>query len=117
MTWFLVHFAQVVFYCLAACAVAGAVGVIAFRSPVHAALSLLATFLAVAGLFVLMEAEFLAAVQILVYAGGIMVLFLFTIMLVNVRKTAKEPYIHRQAGAALVVAAPTGAIIAAKPLA
>ena len=102
MTWFLVHFAQVVFYCLAACAVAGAVGVIAFRSPVHAALSLLATFLAVAGLFVLMEAEFLAAVQILVYAGGVMVLFLFVIMLVNARTIPQEPqYLGRLAPAAV----------------
>ena len=102
MTWFLVHFAHVVFYCLAGCAVAGAVGVIAFRSPVHAALSLLATFLAVAGLFVLMEAEFLAAVQILVYAGGVMVLFLFVIMLVNARTIPQEPqYMGRLAPAAV----------------
>jgi NADH-quinone oxidoreductase subunit J len=96
MGWFVVHFAQIVFYCLAACAVAGAVGVIGFRSPVNAALSLLGTFLAVAGLFVLMHAEFLAAVQILVYAGGIMVLFLFVIMLVNVRTVPQEPqYLSR----------------------
>jgi NADH-quinone oxidoreductase subunit J len=73
------------------------------RQPVHSALFLLLSFLGIAGLFVLAHAEFLAAVQVLVYAGGIMVLFLFTIMLVNVRRTAKEPYIHRQAGAALVV--------------
>ncbi len=90
MTWFVVHFAEIVFYCIAAVAVAGAVGVIAFRSPVHAALSLLGTFLAVAGVFVLLQAEFLAAVQILVYAGGIMVLFLFVIMLVKVRTIPDE---------------------------
>ena len=91
MDWLLVHFAEIVFYCLAAVAVGGAIGVIAFRSPVHAALSLLGTFLAVAGLFVLMNAEFLAAVQILVYAGGVMVLFLFVIMLVRVRTIPQEP--------------------------
>jgi NADH-quinone oxidoreductase subunit J len=96
MSWFVVHFAQIVFYCLAVCVVAGAVGVIAFRNPVNAALSLLGTFLAVAGVFVLMHAEFLAAVQILVYAGGIMVLFLFVIMLVNVRTVPQEPqYLSR----------------------
>ncbi len=102
MTWFLVHFAQIVFYCLAAVAVAGAVGVIAFRGPVHAALSLLGTFVAVAGLFVLMEAEFLAAVQILVYAGGVMVLFLFVIMLVKARAIPHEPqYVGRLVPAAV----------------
>jgi len=84
MNWFVAH------------AVAGAAGVIGFRSPVSAALSLLWTFLTVAGLFVLMHAEFLAAVQILVYAGGIMVLFLFVIMLVNVRTLPQEPqYLSR----------------------
>ena len=74
------------------------------RQPVHSALFLLLSFLGVAALFVTLNAEFLAAVQILVYAGGIMVLFLFTIMLVNIRRTAGEPYVHRQAGAALLVA-------------
>jgi len=102
MSWLLVHFPQIVFYALAAVAVAGAVGVIAFRNPVHAALSLLGTFLAVAGLFVLMEAEFLAAVQILVYAGGVMVLFLFVIMLVKARTLPDEPqYLGRLAPAAV----------------
>jgi NADH-quinone oxidoreductase subunit J len=102
MDWFIVHFGQIVFYCLAACAVGGAVGVIGFRNPVNAALSLLGTFLAVAGLFVLMHAEFLAAVQILVYAGGIMVLFLFVIMLVKVRTLPSEPqYLVRLAPVAI----------------
>ncbi len=91
MSWFVVHFSEIVFYCLAACTLAGAIGVIALRNPVHAALSLLGTFLCVAGLFVLMHAEFIAAVQILVYAGGVMVLFLFVIMLVRVRTIPQEP--------------------------
>jgi len=104
MSWFIVHFAQIVFYFLAACTVAGAVGVIGFRNPVNAALSLLGTFLSVAGLFVLMHAEFLAAVQILVYAGGIMVLFLFVIMLVRVRTIPEEPqYLRSLAPAAVGV--------------
>jgi NADH-quinone oxidoreductase subunit J len=54
------------------------------RNPVHSALFLLLTFLCVAVLFVLKAAEFVAAVQVLVYAGGIMVLFLFVVMLLNV---------------------------------
>jgi NADH-quinone oxidoreductase subunit J len=96
MDWFVSHFAALVFYALALIAVAGAAGVVGFRNPIHAALSLLATFLAVAGLFVLQHAEFIAAVQILIYAGGVMVLFLFVIMLVNVRTLPSEPqYLRR----------------------
>ncbi len=91
------------FWLLALVVVVGAVGVVAMRQPVHSALFLLLSFLGVAALFITLRAEFLAAVQILVYAGGIMVLFLFTIMLVNIRRTAGEPFLHRQAGAALLV--------------
>jgi NADH-quinone oxidoreductase subunit J len=92
------------FWFFAAIVVFGAVGVVAMRQPVHSALFLLLSFFGIAALFVTLNAEFLAAVQILVYAGGIMVLFLFTIMLVNIRKTAGEPFLHRQAGGALLVA-------------
>ncbi len=92
------------FWVFAVVVVLGAVGVVAMRLPGHSALCLLASFLGVAALFVMARAEFLAAVQVLVYAGGIMVLFLFTIMLVNIRRTAGEPFLHRQAGVALLVA-------------
>ena len=92
------------FWLFAVVVIVGAVGVVAMRQPVHSALCLLLSFLGVAALFVMAYAEFLAAVQVLVYAGGIMVLFLFTIMLVNVRRTEGEPYVHRQAGVALLVA-------------
>jgi NADH-quinone oxidoreductase subunit J len=92
------------FWFFAAIVVFGAVGVVAMRQPVHSALFLLLSFFGIAALFITLRAEFLAAVQILVYAGGIMVLFLFTIMLVNIRKTAGEPFLHRQAGGALLVA-------------
>ena len=71
------------FYVLATVAVVSALMVVTRRSTVHSALWLIITFFAVAGLFILQRAEFLAAVQVLVYAGGIMVLFLFVIMLVN----------------------------------
>lgn len=66
-------------------ALAMAVAVVVARNPVHSALFLLASFLVVACLFILMQAEFVGAVQILVYGGGIMVLFLFVIMLVHQR--------------------------------
>jgi len=91
------------FWFFAILVVLGAAGVVAMRQPVHSALCLLLSFLGVAALFVTLSAEFLAAVQILVYAGGIMVLFLFTIMLVNVKRAAGERYVHTQAGAGLLV--------------
>ena len=90
------------FWVFGAVVIIGAVGVIVMRQPVHSALFLLLSFVAMAGLFVLANAEFLAAVQILVYAGGIMVLFLFTIMLVNIRRQAKETFLHPQAAVAVL---------------
>ena len=72
----------VLFYAFAAVLVVAALGVITSRNPVHAALFLVLAFFCVAGIYVIMTAEFLAAVQILVYAGGVTVLFLFVIMLV-----------------------------------
>ena len=74
-----------VFFIVGTVAVASSILVIAMRNPVHSALFLLLTFLCVATLFVIKSAEFVAAVQVLVYAGGIMVLFLFVVMLINVR--------------------------------
>jgi NADH-quinone oxidoreductase subunit J len=71
------------FFVLAFVAVVSAVLVVLFRNPVYSALSLVTTFFALAGLFVLLHAHFLAAVQVIVYAGAIMVLFLFVIMLLN----------------------------------
>ena len=90
MDFLVTHFAELLFYVFAALAVAGGIGVVAFKSPVHSALSLLSTFLVVAVLFLLQHAEFVAAVQVMVYAGGIMVLFLFVMMLVNVRSLRPE---------------------------
>jgi NADH-quinone oxidoreductase subunit J len=84
MDFLVANFGAILFYVVAAVIVAAAVGVVAFRSPVHSAVSLLLTFLMVAVLFVMSHAEFLAAVQVLVYAGGIMVLYLFVIMLVRI---------------------------------
>src|SRR5512142_2122783 len=79
-----------VFFIVGTVAVASSILVIAMRNPVHSALFLLLTFLCVAVLFVIKNAEFVAAVQVLVYAGGIMVLFLFVVMLINVRHLPEE---------------------------
>jgi NADH-quinone oxidoreductase subunit J len=74
----------VVFVLASAMVIAGALGVVVFRNPVHAALGLVLTLFGVAVHFVAMEAHFLAAVQVIVYAGAIVVLFLFVIMLLGV---------------------------------
>jgi len=79
-----------VFMVVGTIAVASSILVVAMRNPVHCALFLLLTFLCVAILFVMKSAEFVAAVQVLVYAGGIMVLFLFVVMLINVRHLPDE---------------------------
>lgn len=71
------------FFLFAVVAVGGALGVVLGRSPVASLLFMVAALASVAGIFVLLEAHFLAAVQIMVYAGAIMVLFLFVIMLLN----------------------------------
>jgi NADH-quinone oxidoreductase subunit J len=76
-----------IFYVLSAVMVASAVMTITRKNPVHSAVFLVLAFLCLAGIFVILEAEFLAAVQVLVYAGGIMVLFLFVVMLVNLDET------------------------------
>jgi NADH-quinone oxidoreductase subunit J len=80
----------VVFLVIGTIAFASAILVVTMRNPVHSALFLLVTFLCVAVLFVIKGAEFVAAVQVLVYAGGIMVLFLFVVMLINVRHLPDE---------------------------
>ena len=72
-----------IFFVLAAVAVAGAISLILQRHPIHSALSLIVVMVALAGLYLLMGAEFVAAVQIIVYGGAIMVLFVFVIMLLN----------------------------------
>ena len=79
-----------VFLVIGTLAVASSILVVAMRNPVHSALFLLLTFLCVAVLFVLKAAEFVAAVQVLVYAGGVMVLFLFVVMLINYRHLPEE---------------------------
>jgi NADH-quinone oxidoreductase subunit J len=84
MDFLIANFGAILFYVVAAITVAAAVAVVAFRNPIHSAVALLLTFVMVAVLFILRHAEFLAAVQVLVYAGGILVLYLFVIMLVRI---------------------------------
>lgn len=74
---------SILFWFLSAVAVACALGVILSRNPVNSVLFLILTFFAISGHYVLMNAQFLAIVNVIVYAGAIMVLFLFVIMLMN----------------------------------
>jgi len=71
------------FYSLAAVTVIGALLVVSQKNPVYSVLSLILSFFGLAGLYVLLEAPFVAVVQIIIYAGAILVLFLFTVMLLN----------------------------------
>src|SRR5512143_2844179 len=99
----------VLFYIFAAMVLGGGILTITRRSAVHSAISLIVSLLGVAGLFLLQHAEFLFAVQIVLYVGGIMVLFLFVIMLVNLDQATKIRQFNKQwwlalAAVALVVA-------------
>ena len=92
------------FYLLAGIILAGAVLTITRRNAVHSAIWLVFTLIGVAGLYLHLHAEFLAAVQVLLYIGGIMFLFLFVIMLVNLDEAARQRQFNRQWSIALVAA-------------
>jgi len=80
-----VLFEQILFFVAAIGALGGALGVVLLHNPFYSVLSLIAHLVSLAILFLLLRSEFLAAAQIVVYAGAIMVLFLFVLMLLNVR--------------------------------
>ena len=84
------------FYFLSAMALISGVLVITRKNPVHSAIALIFTLLSVAGLYLMLYAPFVAGVQIILYAGGIMVLFLFVIMLVDVGRTQRESQFNKQ---------------------
>jgi NADH-quinone oxidoreductase subunit J len=100
------------FYIFAAMTLAGAILTITRRNAVHCAISLIVSLLGVAGLYLLQQAEFLFAVQIVLYVGGIMVLFLFVIMLVNLDQAAKERQFNGYWIVGLAAVAAVGAEIA-----
>jgi NADH-quinone oxidoreductase subunit J len=104
----------IVFAVAGTACLAGAVGVVASSNPVHAALSLIGTLFGIAVLFVAQEANFLAAVQVIVYAGAIVVLFLFVIMLLGVDRAENlrvEPLGGGQRATAAVLAAGVLALV------
>jgi len=99
----------VFFYSFAAMVLGGGILTITRRNAVHSAIFLIVALMGVAGLYLLQQAEFLFAVQIVLYIGGIMVLFLFVIMLVNLDQAAKEKQFNKQWLIALVCVALVGA--------
>ena len=113
----------VVFVIAGAIVLAGGVGVVAASNPVHSALMLVMTLFGVAVLFIALEANFLAAVQVIVYAGAIVILFLFVIMLLGVDKSIDlrvEPLVGQRVLAGVIGLALVGlllvVVLAADPL-
>jgi len=83
------------FYLLSGMMLIGGVLVITRKNAVHSALALIVTLLAQAAIYLMLYAPFVAGVQIILYAGGIMVLFLFVIMLVNIERATKDWQFNR----------------------
>ncbi|MEF2278677.1 NADH-quinone oxidoreductase subunit J [Deinococcus sp. YIM 134068] len=117
---------MIAFLLLAPLALVGAIITVAAKNAVHASLGLVGTLLSVAGLFASLNASFLAATQVIVYAGAIMVLFLFVIMLLNANQpiTGRDPvpFVRELAGIGGVILAGAFAVLAftyrdARPLA
>src|SRR2546422_7688504 len=100
------------FYFLSGLTVLSGALVITRKNPVHSALALILALLGQAGLYLMLYAPFVAGVQIILYAGGIMVLFLFVIMLVNIERSQKEEQFNKQwLGGILTAGAPVGLVV------
>lgn len=94
---------NIIFWILTGIVLLCALGVIISRSPIHSGISLLIGFVSLAGLYLLLKAEFVAAVQVLVYAGGIIVLYLFAIMLTDIEVLNIKRQIQKQGFIALIL--------------
>jgi NADH-quinone oxidoreductase subunit J len=101
------------FYFFAAIMLIGGIAVITRKNPVHSALALIVTLLAQASIYLMLYAPFVAGVQIILYAGGIMVLFLFVIMLVSIERSMKERQFNSQWVVGLVAATALGGLFIA----
>ncbi len=108
MTFFGLHFQDVVFYTLAIILLMAALRVITTRNPVYAALYLVLAFFTAAGIWLLLEAEFLAIALVLVYVGAVMVLFLFVVMMLDINLDKLREGFWK----ALPVALPVGGLMA-----
>ena len=106
-------FEVIVFYLFAGLTLAAAFLVIVVRNPVHAALSLILCFFSSAGLWLLLEAEFLAIVLVLVYVGAVMVLFMFVVMMLDINLAEIRKGFLKYSALALAVVAPMILVIGA----
>ncbi len=98
------------FYLLAFIMIVGGILVITRKNAVHSAVALITTLLAQAGLYLMLYAPFVAGVQIILYAGGIMVLFLFVIMLISIERSQKERQFNKQWLVGIAAAAALGGL-------
>src|SRR5580698_10566851 len=98
------------FYLFAGIMLVGGILVITRSNPVHSALALIVALLAQASIYLMLYAPFVSGVQIILYAGGIMVLFLFVIMLVSIERSMKERQFNRQWVAAIITAVALGGL-------
>jgi NADH-quinone oxidoreductase subunit J len=103
----------VFFYFFALLTLGGGILTVTRRNAVHSAISLIISLIGVAGLFLLQHAEFLFAVQIVLYVGGIMVLFLFVIMLIAIERNMKERQFNKQWLIGIVAAGALGGLFIA----
>jgi NADH-quinone oxidoreductase subunit J len=101
------------FYLFAGLMLIGGILVITRSNPVHSALALIVTLLAQASIYLMLYAPFVAGVQIILYAGGIMVLFLFVIMLVSIERSMKERQFNSQWVAGIITAVALGGLFIA----
>jgi NADH-quinone oxidoreductase subunit J len=101
------------FYLLAGIMLIGGILVITRKNPVHSALALIVTLLAQASIYLMLYAPFVAGVQIILYAGGIMVLFLFVIMLVSIDRSVRERQFNSQWVAGVIAATALGGLFIA----
>jgi len=101
---------SILFYFFAVLAVGSAILMVTRRNAVHSAVFLISTLLATAGIFLQLQAEFLFVVQIILYVGGIMVLFVFVIMLVNLDVAVRQMKFNRQSWVAGLLALVLGGL-------
>ncbi|MCX6280848.1 MAG: NADH-quinone oxidoreductase subunit J [Bacteroidetes bacterium] len=104
-------FTNYIFYFLSALALYSGVMMLLSKKPIHSVLFLTLTFFAIGGHYILLNAQFLAIVHIIVYAGAIMVLFLFTVMLLNLNKDERSPKPVWVKGAAIIAGAMLGMVL------
>lgn len=104
-------FTRYIFFFLSVLALYGGIMVLLSKKPIHSVLYLTMTFFAIAGHYVLLNAQFLAVVHVIVYAGAIMVLFLFTVMLLNLNKDERSPKPFWVKALAIVAACMLGLVL------